>query len=295
VEAVNIAPRLALENILFATDFSSTSERAFAFASAIARCYGSKIFAVHAVTPEPHYSVPLEPVPLDLDPMWQQARKKMKHYQTTGAFGDINHEIIVEHGQAWDVVSRILRQHRIDLLVLGTHGRSGVRKLVLGSQAETIFRQAICPVLTVGPHVAGIGSDTWNPKRIIFASDLSPTSDHAFPFALSLAEETQACLTLLHLMPLAPPSADDDAEANALATLQKLIPADAENWCRPEFLARVDFPAEGILQVAEERNADVIVMGVRRRAIPTASAHLLWATASEVVSRACCPVLTVRG
>jgi nucleotide-binding universal stress UspA family protein len=62
-----------------------------------------------------------------------------------------------------------------------------------------------------------------------------------------------------------------------------------------EYVTRVDIPAEGILKIAEERNADLIVMGVRKRSIPSASAHLPWATASAVVSRACCPVLTVRG
>jgi nucleotide-binding universal stress UspA family protein len=295
METLQTTPRLALDNILFATDFSSTSARALAFTLAIARWYGAKVYAVHAVTPEPHYSVPLEPLPVELDPMWQQARKKMEEYEFTRVFGDIVHETIIEHGQPWDVVARIMRQQPIDLVVLGAHGRTGIRKIVLGSQAEIIFRQATCPVLTVGPHVTPVASDTWSPKTVIFATDFSDTSLHALPFALSIAEEAQARLILAHLMPLVPMDSKDDAEADVSAKLQNLIPPEAEPWCRPEFVVRVDFPAEGILKLASERSADLIVMGVRKRTIPSASAHLPWATASEVVSRASCPVLTVRG
>jgi nucleotide-binding universal stress UspA family protein len=188
-----------------------------------------------------------------------------------------------------------MRQQPIDMLVLGTHGRTGIRKLVLGSQAEIIFRQATCPVLTVGPLVHTVPANNWTPKTIVFTTDFSDASLHAFPFALSLAEETQATLILTHFMPLVPMDRKDDAEAVAHERLRKLIPPDAEQWFQPEFILRVDFPAPGILQVAEERKADLIVMGVRKRALPGASAHLPWATASEVVSRAPCPVLTVRG
>jgi nucleotide-binding universal stress UspA family protein len=295
MEAVKTAPRLAIENILFATDFSSTSTGALRFSLGIARWYGSKILAVHAVTPEPHYSVPLEPLPLELDPMWQQANKKMAECEAAGTFGDVPHETIVEHGQPWEVVARVMRRQPTDLLLLGTHGRTGIRRLVLGSQAEIIFRRATCPVLTVGPHVHTAPADTWKPSTIVFPTDFSEASLHAFPYALSFAEETQATLILMHFMALVPRDSEDDAEAGAREALEKLIPADAVHWFLPEFVVQTDFPAPGILQLAEERKADLIVMGVRKRALPGASAHLPWATASEVVSRAPCPVLTVRG
>ena len=295
MEALKTTPRLAIENILFATDLSSSSSSALALSLAVARWYGSKIFAVHAVAPEPHYSVPLEPIPLDLDPLFQQARKKMADCEASRTFADVPHESIVEHGQPWEVVARLMRRQPIDLLILGTHGRTGIRKLVLGSQAEILFRQATCPVLTVGPYVHTVPTNNWNPKTIVFATDFSEMSLRAFPFALSLAEETQATLILAHLMPLVPIDRKEDAENAACERLKKLIPPDAEQWFRPEFMTRIDFPAPGILDLAEQRKADLIVMGVRKRALPGASAHLPWATASEVVSRAPCPVLTVRG
>jgi nucleotide-binding universal stress UspA family protein len=227
--------------------------------------------------------------------MWQHARKKMKDYENSQAFGELRHETIVQHGDPWDVVSRVIRQNRIDLLILGTHGRTGIRKLVLGSQAEIIFRQAPCPVITVGPHLETVNADTWGPKTIIFATDFSDISAHALPFALSLAEENHSRLVLLHLAPLAPPDSDSDTEGSSIEKLSQLVPVQAKDRVQAEYVTRVDIPAEGILKIAEERNADLIVMGVRKRSIPSASAHLPWATASAVVSRACCPVLTVRG
>jgi nucleotide-binding universal stress UspA family protein len=115
------------------------------------------------------------------------------------------------------------------------------------------------------------------------------------PLALSLAEENQANLLLLHLTPMVPLDSQDDLEVSILARLQELLPADAEDWCKPESIVRFEFPADGILHLANERNVNLIIMGVHKPAVPSATAHLPWATATDVVSRAPCPVLTVRG
>jgi nucleotide-binding universal stress UspA family protein len=118
---------------------------------------------------------------------------------------------------------------------------------------------------------------------------------HALPYALSIAEENQAQLILLHLSSLIPLEVGDDIEASLVRRLQDLIPSEVAGWCKLECIVRFEFPAEGILRAAEEFGADLIVMSVRRSAIAGAASHLPWAIASEVVSRASCPVLTVRG
>lgn len=128
----------------------------------------------------------------------------------------------------------------------------------------------------------------------MFATDFSAGSLHALPFALSLAEENQARLTLLHVIPLVPMQHQVWASGNTRKRLEELIPPDAADWCRPETVVRFEFPAEGILRAAEAVSADLIVMGVHKRA-PRASSHLPWAIAYEVVCHAHCPVLTVRG
>jgi nucleotide-binding universal stress UspA family protein len=150
-------------------------------------------------------------------------------------------------------------------------------------------------VLTVGPHVIPIDSESWRLKTILFATDFTDRSLAALPLALSLAEENQANLLLLHLTPMVPLDSQDDLQVSIMDRLHQLLPEDAEDWCKPECIVRFEFPADGILRLANERSVNLIIMGVRKPTAPAATAHLPWATATEVVSRAPCPVLTVRG
>ncbi len=294
MQTLKAGPRLALANILFATDFSPTSDRALPYAAAIAGWFGAKLYVLHAITPEPHYSVPMDPLPIALDPIWQEASQKMTQLDRVPSLERIPYETLLEQGTPPEVVSRMIRKQGIDLVVLGTHGRRGLTKLLLGSEAEVIFRQTSCPVLTVGPDVRRRGPQEWKLNTVLFPTDLSPNSLHALPFALSLAEETQATLIVLHLATLLPYASKSVIEADLITQLGALLPPDAEDWCHPEFMVRFEFPAEGILQVARERGADLIVMSVRKSAGLSVAAHSPWRTASEVVSAACCPVLTVR-
>ena len=109
-----------------------------------------------------------------------------------------------------------------------------------------------------------------------------------------MAEENQASLTLLHVVPLVPMQHQAYVEGGARKQLEELIPPDAKDWCQPAPVVSFEFPAEGILHLAEAQSADLIVMGVHKR-VPRAAAHLPWAIPYEVVCHASCPVLTVRG
>jgi nucleotide-binding universal stress UspA family protein len=285
--------RLTFKNVLFPTDFSDASKGALPYALAIARLYGSKVFVTHAVAPEPPLAIPLEPVPIEMDPLWQDARRNMSRFLETGSIRETTREGILEQGDLWAVLDDVIHRHSIDLIVLGSHGRHGIKKLVLGSAAEQIFRRARCPVMTVGPRAVERAPAFQTYRHIVFATDFSPGSLHALPFALSLAEETQAQLTLAHLIPLVPMLHQEQVREQGLQRLRELIPAEAECWCKPEVVVRFEFPAEGLLKLAAEREADLIVMGVHSRT-PRTSAHLPWAIAYEVVCHASCPVLTVR-
>lgn len=289
------AQRISLQNILFTTDFSPTAEAALPYALAIARCYGSKIFVAHCVRPGAIVGIPMEPAAVDLNFNWQDAQSKMAEFVRRYPMADVEHETILHQGLLWDVLSSTIQQNDISLIVLGTHGRSGIKKMLLGSDAEQIFRLAPCPVLTVGPHAAKRPSKVENWKRILFATDFSAGSLHALPYALSLAEENQATLVLLHMIPMAPLGEEQDLINVTRQHLRGMIPADAEPWCNVEVEVEIGFPSDGILHVAERQGADLIVMGVHGASSPRASAHLPWAIGHEVVSRANCPVLTVRG
>jgi nucleotide-binding universal stress UspA family protein len=293
MEALQVASRITLNNILLATDFSHASKAALPYAAALADWYGAKVFVVHVVPYEPYMTVPIEgPLPIEEDVLWNRAKHEFDEFPPAGSLGGVQHEEILRRGELWAALSDVIQKQNIDLVVMGTHGRHGFKKLMLGSDAEKIYRQAACPVLTIGPHVSEPTKAGWQPKRILFATDFSEASLHALPYALSLAEENEANLTLVQMIPLVPWQYKEAIEENTRKKLEKLIPA--ETWCKPEFVVGFDFPPEGIVRVAKDRQADLIVMGVRKAAAAAIKAHLPWSTASEVVSVAPCPVLTVR-
>lgn len=292
MQSAPVAVRIALKNILLATDFSDASKAAVPYAVALARWFESKITVAHVVAPEPYLAVPLEPVPLQADPQWNVAHRQLDSFLPQDLAKDIVHEEILRCGELWNVLSDIVRKRAIDLIVIGTHGRQGFRKVILGSAAEKIYRQAHCPVLTVGP-VAESGASEWQLKRILFPTDFSDSSLSAFPYALSLAEENNANLTLLHMIPLIPWQYKEVLEESMRKRLAALAPADA--WCEFDFIVGFDFPVDAILNIAREKHTDLIVMGISKPATAALSTHLPWSIASHIVSLAPCPVLTVRG
>ena len=295
MQAVHAGTRISISNILVTTDFSLASKLALPYAVALARQYGARIVVGHAISPEPHLTVPLDPLPEDTDTVRQQAQRNLVDFARPEIFGDIPYEGMVERGDFWSVISDMIHTCEIDLIVAGTRGRQGIRKLVLGSHAEKIYRRTDRPVLTIGPKVRPLDPSGWNLKQILFPTDGSEVSLSALPYALSLAEENQATLILLQLMLFIAPEYRKTDDASALEALRALVPAQAQDWCKPEFVVRFDLPSEGILRLAGERDVDLIVMGVRKSAEGAITEHLPWPVASQVVAEARCPVLTVRG
>jgi len=292
MQTAPVTSRITLSNVLFATDFSDVSRAALPFALELARWYGGKIFVARVVPYEPYLSVPLEPIPVDLDMSWNREKQNMAEFVSNASFGDIAHEEILQRGELGEAISDLITTKRIDVAVVGTHGRHGLKKFVLGSAAEKIYRQAACPVLTIGPEAAECCAERWELKQILFPTDFSETALHALPYALSLAEEKQATLIFLHAIPLVPQEYKESVELGARNRMENLMPA--EPWRRSDFLVSFDFPGPGITQVARERKVDLIVMGVGKPAVTALKAHLPWSVASDVVGAAPCPVLTVR-
>lgn len=294
---------VSFKNILLATDFSDASEKAFNYAVAIARRHGSKISLVHMIPPESMSFIPEFPGERQRD----EAKRQMESLASRSELNQIPHETVVRAGSVWSVLSAVIHQQDIDLAVLGTHGRSGLKKLALGSVAEEVLRRAGCPVLTVGPHIDATSSQTGEFHTIVFATDFHSSSGRALGYALFLANEPETKLILLHVMPPAalpgPGQSFHDEEAinkwqaNVRATikekLQKLLPPVVRLWSEPEYAVGFDFIADGILKVAFTRKADLIITGAKRPTFVKVSAHSLGAVSYEVIRRANCPVLTV--
>lgn len=285
---------ILFKTILFATDFTPSSEAAFPYVLSLGRCYGSKIIVAHAVPPDPLSGMSAVPPPDELDVEWQVAKHGMLKYQESRDFEGLRHEFVVERGDPLRIVSDLIAHEGVDLVVLGTHGRKGFHKLFAGSVAEKIFRKATCPVLTVGPGSEARPPESWKPARILLATDFSAGSLHALPFAILLAEENQAELILLHVAALVPWEQQAEMGRHYQHLLEELVPQDPPPNCRINFAVRFDLPASGILEMAKDKQADLIVIGVHRTPVPAIDSHMPWTTTCDVIGSAHCPVLTVR-
>jgi len=294
---VTAPTRIKLQNILFATDFSPSAQTILSHAQDLSRHYGAVLYTVHVLPHMPFVEGP-SPSPAEAT---ASANQQLDTMMKSASWKDVAHKELIEQGEVPEVLSRLVRDYTIDLIVMGTGGRHGFGKLLLGSVAEQVFRTAECPVLTIGPHVTRWNIDG-NLKHIVFATDFGPESVHALPYAISLAEENRARLTLLHVAPepgvvLPEPEPGtmpvvDPAETEAVmaARLRALLPEGTDLWHKPEYVVHFGPAAETIVKIAAQ-TADMIVLGVKRPAALTK--HLGEGVAYKVTCEAPCPVLSV--
>jgi nucleotide-binding universal stress UspA family protein len=283
---------LSFKNILVPTDFSVASPAALPFATTLAATYGSTILRAHSIAPEPHRRVVPDPLSAEDDRRWQGASRKLFEFACDPLLSNVPSRTSLNCGDLATVIPALVEEQHVDLIALGTRGRRGVSKMILGSSAESIYRSATRPVLTVGPALHK--PEDWTLRCILCPVDSADDPAPALPYALSLAEENEAEFIVLEAIPLVAWQHRSSVERTKRRTLERLIPEDAKNWCIPQYVVRWEHPAEAILNESREREIDLIVMSVRRSPAASWSAHLPWPVASEVVSRAACPVITVR-
>jgi len=301
---------VAIKNILFATDFSAVSESALPYVAALGVRYGSTVHVAN-VLPDAVLLRPGAPDPAVMGQIYEEAhsvaQEKMQHL--VKRLKGFPCKTYLRHGGVYEVISAIIREQDVDLLVLGTHGRTGLGKLIMGSVAEELFRQAPCPVLTVGPRVPVTEKvlesrhhrDLPPPQiklhEILYATDLEPDAAQGAFYATSLAREFQAHLTLMHVIDGYGKDLHDHPGPidKTLRRLEELVPDRSGLRYEPEFVAQFGMPSELILQTAGEYAADLIVLGVRPAPGHLGAAtHFSGSTAHKVVVGANCPVLTVR-
>lgn len=293
MQAVQARTRITLKNILFATDFSQAADAAAPIAIQIARRYGAKVYGVHVNRFDDYTAA----APNAWAAMAAAAEKETK--EDTGRLNEqlqgVEHEAVIGEGNLWEVLSNVIQQKEIDLVVVGTRGRTGFGKTLLGSVAEQILRQSPCPVLTVGPHVNPWSEEYVKMREILYATDLATDTPVAAPYAISLAQENQAHLVLLHV--IEDPKAGDLVDNPEVVDLKErklkqFVTEQVGLWCEPTYIVEQGPAAEKILDVAKRRPTDLIVLGARpAKGLAT---HLNIGTVHKVVSQAKCPVLTVR-
>lgn len=296
---VSSFPQLELKHILVTTDFSECSRMALKQAIAVARLHGADLTILHLMPPEPIIYSALEAADYSSEADQERLLPLIEKLEEEDGIASISHQFLVERGPLEEVLERVVRDRQISLLMLGTHGRTGLRKVFLGSIAEEIFRIASCPVMTIGPEIPSPLLSHGKFRSVLFATDFSGGSQHALPYAIGFAQESQARLIMLHVLEEQSVTAmymHDELKNTARQRMLDMIPS-------PALLASTDFelitgyPVESVLRVAQQHEADLIVLGVHKSSGmgARASAHLPWTIAHSVVCHAKCPVLTVRG
>ena len=184
-----------LRNILFATNFSPGAAAALPYAVALTKQYDARL---HVLEVRPGVDGVLAP-PGPWQGIEETARADIEREKQNilALLPEVRSEVFVKRGDLWSNLAAVIEANDIDLVVIGTTGRSGIAKFFLGSKAEEIFRKGTCPVLTIGPHSPAEPSIEIN--TLLFATDLRPESTAA-PYAVLLAEEYGARLILLYVV-----------------------------------------------------------------------------------------------
>jgi nucleotide-binding universal stress UspA family protein len=203
-------------------------------------------------------------------------------------------EPVIQLGMAADSILAFAEERNIDLIAMGTHGRRGLDRAAIGSTFERVVRKAPCAVLGVHEPVRDFVSpaspdEPVHLRRILWCTDFSEHSPRALEFALSLAFEYEAELTLLHVLETA---GDTEKERRALELLEEVIPDEARTWAKTVPLVLTGEPYQQIIEHATQAQIDLIVMGVRGRNILNLA--IFGSTTHRVIQLGPCPVLTVK-
>jgi nucleotide-binding universal stress UspA family protein len=303
-DAFILRKSLELKSILVATDLTETANKALEHGIAIARHYHATLYVVYVVSSLGFTLAGQDAVELAAKASERDINRFVNELVDSGRLNGVEVRPIVLKGNLDEQMESFVRAHRVDLIVVSTHGRCGIARLFFGSVAELISKCCRCPVLTVGPRSSGPWLD--NPadskRPLLFATAFNKASETAFPYAVSLANDFERPLFVVQVIP---PSrthllrnncmALGDHETLALAHLNALIPPDADRKYKATLLVEPGDPADGILREAKRVHAATIIMGAHRGSIPDLVTRLPGTITSHVNREARCPVLTVRG
>ena len=286
---------VSLKNILVATDFSSSSAAAVAYAIALSRRFESRLYFAHVVRPA-SLSNPTEHGG-SMEQAWREGHHLTTDLLVAGQLRGVEHKLLIHQGEIWEQLAAMAEEYKIDMIVAGTHGRTGLKRMLLGSVAESIFRRAYCPVLTVSTGVSDEIKKEPEFHSVLYAVDFARCQPTAGHYAFLLSREYGASLTLVHVIQDTGEKGTSRAQKSeqleaAKKRMRELAEGAGRGEHEPELVVGFGTPAVRILDVAAEKKADLIVLGVRQGSLD--KERRVWATASEIVRQSSCPVLTVR-
>jgi nucleotide-binding universal stress UspA family protein len=298
---------IEFKQIICPVDFSESSVRALAYAAAFAGWYDAQLTGLHVVPTFEPMQVRgdlAEPVRVVTPMPREQVVEEMSRSLNLAALSSRTTPIAESGDPQATIIDQALSK-KADLIVMGTHGRRGFKRLLLGSVAEAVLREAPCPVLTVPPHASANVPEAVAFKRILCPIDFSPSALQGLGFALDLARQADGRVTLLHvvewLTELEPraslhfnvPEYRRYMVEDAQERLRNLVAEESRTWVEIGDVVMFGRAYREILRAAEARPADLIVMGAQGRG--GIGLALFGSTTQQVVRGAICPVMTVRG
>jgi nucleotide-binding universal stress UspA family protein len=266
----DVRAEIALDKILLATDFSPAAEIAASYAIALARRFSSTLELTTAI----------------------RRSGEVDLQQLAAAISGV--KVISRAVEGFLIAPLILEaanESKADLIVMGTTAKHGLEKFVLGSTAEEVIRRAACPVLTVGPQVPKAADAPLAFQRIIYMTDFSPRAAKAVSYALSFAQDSGANLYLCHVIEEEEMSIPGASAAAFIASLKKLIPESAYDWCNPECVVEHGKAVEVVLELLKRVKSDLIVLGARKSSFGLS--YFATGLTPALLANAKCPVLTV--
>jgi nucleotide-binding universal stress UspA family protein len=307
-EVAQKLPAVRLKKVLATTDFSASSQVGVRRAVALAKKLDAAIELVHVVEPVVRFAAG-ENILLALDDsaVIKQAEKDLAKLAQRQSKPDFAVKSTVKIGKPFHEIAKLARDRQADLIVIATRGRTGLKRVLLGSTAERVVRHAPCPVLTVPSQTLSEranGSSAFRLKKIVVPIDFSETSAQALPYAAALAGQFDAEIILLHVIePLLIPAGlgympsdirdtDRNSEQIAKTNLHQVSEEFFGESACARIMVRTGVSHREITTAAKDLGADLIVLTTHGY---TGLKHvLLGSTAERVVRHADCPVMVVR-
>ena len=293
---------MLVQLILCPIDFSPFSVLAYRHARSLAEHYRARLVALHVVElwryPSAGFAASAQLYDEFCRAVDENGMQQLREFVKQHSHSEIQPELLVHQGMAADSILLWAQAQKPDVIVMGTHGRRGYDRLMLGSVTDRVMRRATCPVLAVSrPQIELVAADEGREKvhrltRVLFCTDFSENSERALDYAISATAEYAAELTLLHVLDHVPSGTEgEEAIAAGTARLEKLIPSEERKRLKIKTAVRTGKPYSQIIQLAEEAHSDIVIMGVRGRG--AVDLAVFGSTTYRVMQLGPCPVLAV--
>jgi nucleotide-binding universal stress UspA family protein len=286
---------LRFERILCPVDFFPASLRAFDYGVKLAANYEASVHALHVVAPviPGAYGSAISVADVTTE-MQAHSKVELTKLKTKALKTGVDVQTEVRVGDIDLEIRAAIRQNKADLLVMGTHGRRGFERWVMGSVTERLMRSCPIPLLAISSPKGAAAPPAI--RHIVVTTDFSDGTPNAVAHAFSIAQESQSRITLLHVI--------DDVAITQLRVgqrgllineireqLEEFVPEEARTWCDVETRVEIGTPYQMILKVLKSEKPGLLVMNVHGKGMIDRA--LIGSTAERVLRAAECPVLLV--